>query len=98
MKCLTCSELKDRAYVTQITNKLTNHFLSNPCVDCGETRTEILVFSEWNVILDMIAEQTPWAKINAAIQKQDVLCANCHQVRVANTIGPWGVPTKRWQS
>lgn len=98
MECLTCAELKDRAYVAQISSKLLNHFSANPCVDCGETKPEVLMFSDVHIIWQMIAEQTPWVKINGAIHQQEVVCANCYQIRVSQQIGPWGVPTKRWES
>jgi hypothetical protein len=98
MKCLNCDELKDKAYVSLISKKLTNHFSANPCVDCGETRLDVLIFSDWNKIISMIAEQEPWPKINGAIHEQEVVCANCHQLRISNKVGPWGVPTKKWDS
>ena len=97
MECLSCSELKDKAYVSQITKKLFSHFSENPCIDCGETQPEILMFADTSIIWQMISEQMPWPKINGAIHQQEVVCANCHQLRIANNIGPWGIPTKKWE-
>jgi len=98
MECLSCKDLKDRANASLISSKLLNHFSSNPCVDCGENQPEVLMFSEVHTIWTMIAEQMPWVKINAAIQKQQVVCANCYQKRIADNVGPWGVPIKKWDS
>lgn len=98
MDCLTCEELHDRAYVVQINSKLTNHFSSHPCVDCGETEIEVLVFSDKTLVWNLIADQTPWPKVNSAIHSVEVVCANCLQRRTAEKIGPWGIPIKRWKS
>lgn len=92
MGCLSCSQLKDKAYVNHIKNKLVRHFESNPCSKCGETDIRVLTFSSGTMIWDMIAETTPWVRINSQIQQVDVLCANCWRLLIAEKVGLWGLP------
>lgn len=91
MGCLTCAQLKDRAYTQHITNKLDTFFTDNPCVDCGETDKDVLIVSN-DAIWTMIAEQTPWPKVNRALHSVEVVCANCAQRRIVAKVGPWGIP------
>lgn len=91
MGCLTCSELKDRAYAQHISNKLTSFFDRNACVDCGETDLDVLTVTNEGV-WGMIADQLPWPKVNRALHSVEVVCANCAQRRIVATVGRWGIP------
>lgn len=97
MGCLTCAELKDRSYVQHTAAKMTTFFSNNPCVDCGEDDIEVLTFADEDTIYNMLADQSPWPKIGRQLLGREVICANCRRRRIAKAIGPWGLPTKRWE-
>lgn len=92
-QCLTCDELKHRAYAVQITKKLTLIFSTFPCVDCGETDLDVLEFDTGQLVWEAIGDQQPWVKVNGLIAKSQVVCANCNRKRDAERIGRWGIPT-----
>jgi hypothetical protein len=91
--CLTCVQLKDRAYLSMIHRKLTSIFEASPCSLCGETDLRLLVFAGGSKVYEMIAAQEPWVQINREIQKYDVTCANCFQIMLAEKVGRWGIPS-----
>ena len=91
-KCLTCDELKDRAYLRLIHKKLNNVLSGRSCVDCGETNTQVLEFDSGDAVWKAIAQQTPWVKINQIISQSASVCANCNRLRTAKAVGPFGIP------
>jgi DNA-directed RNA polymerase subunit RPC12/RpoP len=90
-QCLTCDELKNRAYLNQIHKKLNLIFSSYPCVDCGETEIEVLEFDS-DAVWNAIANEEPWVQVNKIIAKSQVVCANCNRRRLSEKIGRWGIP------
>ena len=97
MGCLTCAELKDKYYVSTVVRKMTMFFENNPCMDCGETDIEVLTFLDEDTIFNMLSEQESWTKIAREVNKRQAICANCRRKRIASSIGPWGLPTKKWE-
>lgn len=91
-QCLTCDQLKDRAYLRLIHKKLNNVLSARSCKDCGESNPLVLEFSSGEVVWKLIAEQMPWVKINEVIAKSETVCANCNRLRVAEAVGPFGIP------
>lgn len=69
---------------------LFNHFLNNPCVDCGETDFNVLTFD--HVRGDKICDVSKLiaGKIENLIQeieKCEVRCANCHLRKTRTQFG-----------
>jgi hypothetical protein len=60
-----------------------NYLLSHPCIQCGESDPVVLEFHHRGdkelAVVVMAAGGYPIAKIEAEIDKCDVLCANCHR-------------------
>ena len=65
------------------------------CVDCGETDPDVLDFDHVGTdkegnITNMVHDDLSLERINAEIDKCDVVCANCHRRRtVKRRQGPW---------
>lgn len=91
-QCLSCDELKDRAYLRLIHNKLNLVLSSRSCVDCGNNDPLVLEFTSGDAVWKAIAEQTAWVKINQIISKSETVCANCNRLRTAEAVGPFGIP------
>lgn len=91
-QCLTCDELKNRAYVNQIHKKLTLIFSSFPCADCGETDIDVLEFDSGDAVWNAIANEEPWVQVNKIVAKSQVVCASCNRRRLAEKVGRWGIP------
>lgn len=91
-QCLTCDQLKDKAYLRLIHKKMDLVMSTRVCADCGESDSQLLEFTSGDVVWKMIAEQMPWVKINEAISKSETVCANCNRLRIANSVGPFGIP------
>jgi hypothetical protein len=91
-QCLTCDQLKNRAYINQIHKKLTLIFSSFPCVDCGETDLDLLEFDSGAAVWTAIASEEPWVQVNKIIAKSQVVCANCNRRRLSEKVGRWGIP------
>lgn len=92
MQCLTCDQLKNRAYLSQIHRKLELVFSTFPCADCGEQDIELLEFDSGPLVWDAIAREEPWVQINKAVSKSTVVCANCNRKRLSEKVGRWGIP------
>lgn len=90
--CLTCDELKDRAYLRLIHKKLNSVLSGRSCADCGETNVLVLEFDSGDAVWKAIAAQTPWVKINQIISQSTSVCANCNRLRTAEAVGPFGIP------
>ena len=74
--------------------KIVISFLSNnPCVDCGESDTEVLQFDH-RERAEKVAEinrlmTCSTSKLLEEISKCDVRCANCHMKRTRIQMGWW---------
>lgn len=67
----------------------------HPCVDCGEADIRVLEFDHLRDKIHAISQMVRWAvslrRLQAEIDKCEVVCANCHRRRTA-TRGNWVVP------
>ena len=66
---------------------------NNPCRDCGETNIIVLDFDHRNP-KDKTCQvgkllYTCIPRIQAEIEKCDVVCSNCHRIRTAKMFGSW---------
>lgn len=71
------AQLRNRAFIRE-------YLSTHPCVDCGETRWEVLEFDHIKdkkySISNMIAKSSI-ATLSAEIEKCEVRCANCHRLK-----------------
>lgn len=70
-----------------------NHFLSHPCVDCGETDPIVLEFDHVRGVKSanigvLLRKRSAVKTLAAEIEKCEVRCANCHR-RVTAQRGNW---------
>ena len=69
-----------------------NYLLSHPCIQCGESNPVVLEFhhreGKDKAVSEMVAGGYPIHKIQAEINKCDVLCANCHR-KLTHTERGW---------
>lgn len=68
---------------------IANYKKENPCVDCGESNIIILEFDhikgeKMGNISDLSNSACSIKKIQAEIDKTEVVCANCHRIRTYN--------------
>jgi len=76
----------------QLRYNLWMYYKAHPCVDCGESRPEVLELDhvrgeKFNDISTMITRRYAWTTILSEIAKCEVRCANCHRLRTARTFG-----------
>jgi hypothetical protein len=68
-----------------------NYLLTHPCVSCGESNPIALEFHHRSgkdkAVTEMVASGYPVDRIQAEIDKCDVLCANCHRKVTAQERG-----------
>lgn len=83
-----------RAAVRLETQKRVFAYLKeHPCVDCGEPDPVVLEFdhadrvTKLDTVARMMANGSPWPRIEEEIAKCDVRCANCHKRRTALQLG-----------
>lgn len=75
--------------------RLIEHLLANPCVDCGETDLRVLDFDHEDPagkvadVARLASMNIAWARIAAEIAMCSVRCANCHRRRTAEQLGYW---------
>lgn len=69
------------------------YFLSNPCVDCGETRVPCLQLdhkapdTKRKAVANMVGRGYGLTTIKAEVAKCEVRCANCHSLKTAKDQG-----------
>jgi hypothetical protein len=76
--------------------KLLEYYTCHPCVDCGESRPEVLELDHVRGVKartfdgkrtigvgEMITRNYTWKRIEQEIEKCEVRCANCHRLRTA---------------
>lgn len=67
------------------------HLREQGCKDCGETDPVVLEldhqYDKAFLVSDMIRRRFSLAKLSEEIAKCEVVCANCHRRRTANTFG-----------
>jgi hypothetical protein len=86
---------RNTRYVAELRERMREHFLANPCVDCGETDIRCLEFdhldpgSKTANVANMLGGALSWKTISAEIAKCVVRCANCHRRRTGEMIGSW---------
>jgi hypothetical protein len=69
---------------------LIGYFAEHPCVDCGESDPIVLEFDHLRDKAFSIGgslTDRPWEAILEEIEKCEVVCANCHRRRTAQTRG-----------
>jgi hypothetical protein len=87
--------VRRRQIVAENRQLLWAYLLGHPCVDCGETDIVVLDFDHRSEvpkvenISRMVAAGWPWKRIVAEIAKCDVVCANDHRRRTAQSQS-WG--------
>lgn len=71
--------------------RVIEYLSTHPCVDCGETDLVVLDFDhQRDKVADvsrLVNDGAPWARIEAEIEKCEVVCANDHRRRTARTQG-----------
>lgn len=90
----------EKRSVSQINRaKLFDYLKQHPCVDCGESRPEVLEFDHVRGkkvrgkdgctidVSSMVSRKYSWKAIEKEIKKCDVRCANCHRIRTVKTRG-----------
>lgn len=64
--------------------RIGNHLLANPCVDCGEDDIRVLDFDHRDgvektaEVMKLAKAAYSWERVSAEISKCDVRCRNCH--------------------
>ena len=70
-----------------IKRKMMDFYLTNPCVDCGETDPRVLDFDHLNNkkhnISTLISKEYSWDSILEEAAKCEIRCANCHRKKTA---------------
>lgn len=72
----------------QNAQKVFEYLSGHPCVECGESDPIVLEFDHRSGVekvecVSMLVLNSSWARVEAEIQKCDVLCANCHRRKSA---------------
>ncbi len=65
---------------------------SNVCVDCGNNNPLVLEFDHLrDKTADVCSQMRDWSveKLQAEIDKCEIVCANCHRIRTSNRAGWW---------
>jgi 5-methylcytosine-specific restriction endonuclease McrA len=69
------------------------YLASHPCVVCGEPDIVVLEFDHLHDktanISDLIHQNVPLKRLIEEIEKCQVLCANCHRKKTANSFGSY---------
>ncbi len=84
----------DRARV-ELRDRLVEHLLSHPCVDCGERDLRLLELDHLDPLTKrdgvgrLVAQAMSWAVVAREIAKCDVRCAACHRLRTQEVAGSW---------
>lgn len=78
-------------------DQVTEYLLGHPCVDCGEADPIVLEFDHRDPTIKdgevtKLLGYASWERIEAEMDKCDVVCSNCHRKRTAKQFG-W----RRWQ-
>lgn len=75
--------------------RLVEHLIDHPCVDCAEADLRVLDFDHDDPaakvadVARLISMNIAWERIAAEIDKCAVRCANCHRRRTAVQLGYW---------
>lgn len=75
--------------------RLVEHLLSHPCVDCGEADLRVLDFDhedpsqKTREVGRLAAAAMSWQRVAEEISRCSVRCANCHRRRTAEMFGFW---------
>lgn len=75
--------------------RLEEHFLAHPCVDCGQPDLRVLELDHRDPrekVLEvgrLIATGYAWETVAAEIAKCDVRCVACHRIRSGQVGGSW---------
>lgn len=72
--------------------RIFDHLVEHPCVDCGQTDPIVLDFDHRDRTakrgtISRLARQVSWAVLELEIARCDVRCANCHRRRTAEQFG-----------
>jgi len=83
---------KDKYY-----DMVTEYLLEHPCVDCGESNPIVLEFDHRDPTIKdsevtRLISYASWERVEAEMNKCDVVCSNCHRKRTAKQFG-W----RRWR-
>ena len=76
---------RDRQYVI-------DHLRRNPCVDCGSGDLRVLEFdhvrgTKLSTVSELWSSGVSIARLQAEIDKCEVVCANCHRIRTGDRAG-----------
>lgn len=75
--------------------RIVDHLLAHPCVECGERDLRVLDFDHEDRsgktadVARLASMNIAWERIAAEIAKCSVRCANCHRRRTAEQLGYW---------
>lgn len=79
-----------------VQDKVMQHLLENPCVECGETDILVLQFDhinpkdkEFSISDALRGRRYTWKRVEKEIAKCRVLCANCHSRHTAHQINSY---------
>lgn len=80
---------RNKAIRLELQAYITEYFLNNHCVDCGERDIRVLEFdhqgkiSKLDSVSSLIRARVPLIKVKEEIAKCEVRCANCHRKRTS---------------
>jgi len=67
------------------------YLLNHPCIQCGEDNPIVLEFHHRHgkdkTVTEMVSNGYTISRIQAEIDKRDVLCANCHRILTSTERG-----------
>lgn len=76
-------QARKRRFRQEVRQYVWEYLLNHPCIECGEKDPVVLEFhhryGKDKAVSVMVAGGYPIEKIQAEIDKCDVLCANCHR-------------------
>jgi hypothetical protein len=75
----------------RLRERLLSHLRAHPCVDCGEVDIRVLEFDhvgeKAHAVSELLTLALPLAKLDAEIERCEVVCVNCHRRRTATRAG-----------
>jgi len=77
----------------QVRQRMWQHLLSHPCIDCGETDPRVLDFDHLRdkraEVGALVRAGASWTRVLEEIAKCQVRCANCHRRRTMKEAGSY---------
>ena len=73
--------------------RIGNHLLAHPCVDCGEDDIRVLDFDHRDgvektaEVMKLAKAAYSWERVSAEISKCDIRCRNCHAIVTYERLG-----------